>query len=426
MSGPARRHHRRWRRALVLLLRSVSLGVLSSALAAQAGGPMLAGGATTVFDEGQTAFGRTLANLDPFRWDEFRDGKHRFLREWPQRGPWTDAASCSDCHFHDGRGPGPAPNDRSHLLRLARPPAGGDPVYGIQLRRTGHGVPAPGRFTLEWEEVPGHYPSGDAYVLRRPRVTVTDLAYGPLDSRTRLALRVPPAVFGLGLLEGVPEQEILSAADPDDVDKDGISGRASRIPDRWTDSTVVGRFGWKGSQPSLAAQIASALTTDLGVATPDETDITALVRYLRALAVPARRRSTDPIVREGEAVFEAVGCGTCHRPRLTTGVVPGWPELTNQTISAYTDLLIHDMGAALADPIEEGGASAGEWRTPPLWGLGLLPTVSGPVGLLHDGRARSAEEAILWHGGEAEGARQRFMALPRAKREALLQFLSTL
>jgi CxxC motif-containing protein (DUF1111 family) len=279
---------------------------------------------------------------------------------------------------------------------------------------------------VEWEEIPGRYPSGEPYVLRRPLVHVTDLAYGPFDSRTRLALRVPPAVFGLGLLEGVPEQEILSVADPADVDKDGVSGRAPRVRDQLTGSTELGRFGWKASQPSLAAQTVAALASDMGIVRAGETDINALVRYLRALAVPARRQSTEPIVREGEAIFVDSGCSNCHRPHLTTGVVPGWPELTNQTISPYTDLLLHDMGAPLADGIAEGAALGGEWRTPPLWGLGLLPTVSGPVGLMHDGRATSAEEAILWHGGEADRSRQRFMALPRTKRAALLQFLSVL
>src|SRR4029453_2031266 len=162
--------------------------------------------------------------------------------------------------FHDGRGPGPVPNGRSHLLRLGRPSGGGDPVYGIQLRRIGDGVPAPGRFAVGWEGGAGRYLSGEPYVLRRPLVHVTDLAYGPLDSRTRPALRVPPVVFGLGLLEGVSEQEILSVADPGDVDRDGVSGRAPGVRDPLTGSTVLGRFGWKASQPSLAAQTAAALT----------------------------------------------------------------------------------------------------------------------------------------------------------------------
>lgn len=249
---------------------------------------------------------------------------------------------------------------------------------------------------------------------------------GDQRSQTRLALRVPLAVFGLGLLEGVPDREILTSADPDDEDKDGVSGRAQRVRDPVTGSMVLGRFGWKASQPSLAAQSTAALENDLGVTNADESEITALVGYLRALAVPAHRRSTEPTVRAGETLFVEIGCADCHRLRLTTGVVPGWPELSNQAISAYTDLLLHDMGADLADEIGEGVASGREWRTPPLWGLGLLHTVGGPVGLLHDGRAASVEEAILWHDGEAARARERFLTMPRTKREALIVFLSTL
>ena len=404
----------------------VCLVVLSSVLAAQAGGQAPAGGATTVADDTHTAFGRALANLDPRRWEEFRAGRKQFVREWPQRGRWADATSCSECHFRDGRGPAPAHTSRSHLLRFAQPTAGGDPVYGIQLRRTGYGVPAPGQFAVRWDPVVRHSPSGESYVLRRPHVSVSDLAYGPVDPQTRLALRVPLAVFGLGLLEGVPDREILASADPDDEDKDGVSGRAQRVRDPVTGSMVLGRFGWKASQPSLAAQSTAALENDLGVTIADPSEITPLVGYLRALAVPAHRRSTEPAVRAGETLFVEIGCADCHRPRLTTGVVPGWPELSNQAIRPYTDLLLHDMGADLADEIGEGVASGREWRTPPLWGLGLLHTVGGPVGLLHDGRAASVEEAILWHDGEAARARERFLTMPRTKREALIVFLSAL
>jgi CxxC motif-containing protein (DUF1111 family) len=277
-------------------------------------------------------------------------------------------------------------------------------------------------------------------------VHLSNLAYGPLDAGTRLSLRVPPAVFGLGLLEAVPEQEVVAFADPEDADNDGVSGKAQQVRDPASGRTVVGRFGWKASQPSLAAQSAAALAHDLGVTSPlfsthvvDETtnaavfrreigesELNALVQYLRALAVPARRHWTKPVVRSGEALFHTIGCSDCHRPRLTTGQVPRWPELTRQTIHAYTDLLLHDMGAPLADEVAESRASGSEWRTPPLWGLGLLHIVSGPAGLLHDGRARSPEEAILWHGGEAEDSRTRFVALPRKERDALLEFLASL
>ena len=307
-------------------------------------------------------------------------------------------------------------------------------------------MPAPARFRVDWEERGHRYPAGDASSLRRPIVRLSELSYGPLDPHTRLSLRVPPAVFGLGLLEAVADSTIRGFADPEDADGDGVSGTVQQIRDGVAGQSVVGRFGWKASQPSLAAQSAAALLTDLGVVAPgaatpaggvdagttgneaeiDDGDVAALVGYLRALAVPARRRWTEPGPRHGEALFATIGCAACHRPQMTTGALPGWPELTGQAIRPYTDLLLHDMGPDLADAVTEGLASGSEWRTPPLWGLGLISTVSGQAGLLHDGRARSAEEAILWHGGEAERARERFRHLAPKERAALLEFLDTL
>jgi CxxC motif-containing protein (DUF1111 family) len=440
------RHARLFRRAAATVM-VIGAATVFSALAITQSRAEYLGGDTTVFDEGTTAFGRALANLDPLRWNEFRADKARFLRQWPERGPWADAVSCAECHYHDGRGPradqvgGPV-----HLVRLGGPLQGGDPIYGIQLRRTGYGMPAPASYGVEWEEIRDHYPDGDSYALRRPTIHVSELAYGPLDPRTRLSLRVPLAVFGLGLLEALPDHEIRGFADPDDVDGDGVSGVVQEIRDAVTGRSALGRFGWKASQPSLVAQSAAALMADLGVIPPgashvtdrvpgkslqhepeiDDGEVMALVRYMRALAVPARRQWTRPVVREGEVLFEQIGCTGCHRRQIMTGELPGWPELTRQSVQPFTDLLLHDMGPQLADAVSEGLASGSEWRTPPLWGLGLLPTVGGQSGLLHDGRARSPEEAILWHGGEAERARERFKHLPRERRTALLEFLKSL
>jgi CxxC motif-containing protein (DUF1111 family) len=420
---------------------------IATPLVAQSPTPT-SGGETTVFDDGPTAFGRALANLDPLRWSEVRAGKLRFASEWPARGPLTDALSCAGCHFRDGRGPRPdgKPDGHSHLLRLGTPRGEGDPIYGVQLRRIGHGIPAAGQFAVRWQEVSDRYPSGEPLSLRRPVVELRELSYGPIDRLTRWSLRVPPAVFGLGLLEAVADQDILSFADPDDRDGDGISGRAQLIHDAATGRAMLGRFGWKAAQPSLAAQSAAALANDLGIGTRlftstakdgrlqhdasdtrlRESDLNALVQYLRALAVPARRRWNDVTIYRGEALFTRIGCSTCHLTRLTTGRIAAWPELANQVIHPYTDLLLHDMGEALADDVREGAASGSEWRTPPLWGLGLLPVVSGPAGLLHDGRARSPEEAILWHGGEAKRSRRQFADLPAEDRNALLKFLASL
>jgi CxxC motif-containing protein (DUF1111 family) len=217
----------------------------------------------------------------------------------------------------------------------------------------------------------------------------------------------------------------MEYSDPGDADRDGVSGRPQRVRDEATGTFAIGRFGWKGARPSLAAQSAAALQHDLGVSAKAP-DVAALVSYLNGLAVPARRQSPDPAVREGEQLFAQLGCDICHRPRLTTGRAPGWPELSGQIIRPYTDLLLHDMGPDLADGVAEGIAVGSEWRTPPLWGVGLLPVVNGEMRLLHDGRARSFEEAIVWHGGEAARAARRFVALPRAKRDAVAAFLGTL
>jgi CxxC motif-containing protein (DUF1111 family) len=426
-----RRRTRFSERAAVLFVTLGVAALLSTHAATQAADERL-GGATTVIDAGSTAFGRALANLDPQRWMPFRAGKARFVQEWPERGPWVDAHSCVECHYRDGRGP--RADTRAsvvgapvHLVRLAGRVAGGDPIYGVQLRRIGRDgterVAAPGVFRVEWHERRHRYPDGEAYALRRPSIRVSALAYGPLDAATRMSLRVAPPVFGLGLLEAVDERALLGAADPGDMNGDGVSGRVQQALSQIRGQTVVGRFGWKASQPTLAAQAAAALRSDLGV---DDGDVTALVHYLRALAVPARRRWTEPAVRDGETLFSSIGCAACHRPTMVTGDLLGWPELSRQTIHPFTDLLLHDMGPDLADEVEEGTSEGSEWRTPPLWGLGLLATVGGAAGLLHDGRARTAEEAILWHGGEAERTRERFRRLPRGQRASLLAFLDSL
>ena len=415
-------------RPLVWLAPGVAIALFCArSIIIASAGKERSGGDATVFDEGPRAYGRALANLDPTRWSQMRAGKARFVGEWPQRGPVADATACSSCHFHDGRGPGQDPADRrlDLLLRLGRTSGGVDPTYDAQLRRTGYGVPAPGQFAVRWEEIGGRYPSGERFTLRRPSVRVTQLAHGPLDPSTRLSLRSPPAAFGLGLIEAIPDHAIESDADPHDADGDGISGRAQRLRDAATGQMTLGRFGWKAAQPSLATQSLTALLVDLGVSGAPA-DVAPVVHYLRALAVPARRRVNDPVVAQGERLFSLIGCNTCHRPRMTTGEMAGWPELSRQTIRPYTDLLLHDMGPHLADGVAEGSALGSEWRTPPLWGLGLLGAVSGEVRLLHDGRARSPEEAILWHGGEAAAARRRFMALPPTGRDALTTFIDSL
>jgi CxxC motif-containing protein (DUF1111 family) len=422
-------------------------------------GEELSGGATTVFDTSHNAFGRALANLAPGRWKLMREGKALFAKDWAARGkgaagPLSNAVSCTSCHFKDGRGHPPRElgAEAPHLLRLSIPSGDPDPVYGWQLNdRAVPGIPAEGTVEVTWSEVAGRYPDGTAYALRKPLHRATGLAYGPLDSRILISPRVPTPVFGLGLLEAVPEEAILALADPDDSNGDGVSGRPNRIPSARTGRAVLGRFGWKASQPTVEQQIARAYSEDLGLTsspysestcTPHQKECRAVpasgepeisdhelkrtALYIRLLAVPARRDWTEPAVLRGKTLFAQTGCAACHYPALKTGEVPDLPELSGQTLRPFTDFLLHDMGDDLADGRPDGEATGREWRTPPLWGLGLLEAVNRQVRLLHDGRARSVEEAILWHGGEAAGSRDRFKKLDAAEREALLRFLRSL
>ena len=403
----------------------------AAAVMAAAGAPLSSlppsvqsGGDTTVTDASQHAFGRALANLHRERWPLLRSGKKLFVRRWPTPplGPLHNAGSCEGCHFFDGRGgpDGGAPV----LLRLGIPGPGGrrlpEPRYGAQLQdRAVAGARAEGSISLQWEEMRGRYPDGAPYRLRRPRWHLERLAFGPLHRAVRVSPRIPPSLVGLGLLEAVPEATLRSHADPGDANGDGIAGRLG-----------PGRFGWKAGEPNLQDQVTRALAEDLGLSELSGGEARRLTAYVQLLAVPARRGLDRPEVRRGEALFEQTGCTGCHLPELRTAPTASFPELADQTIRPYTDLLLHDLGRDLADLRRNGrpdrAPSSRAWRTAPLWGLGLLGTVTGEVRLLHDGRARTPEEAILWHGGEARRSLKRFRALPAADRRALLSFLDSL
>lgn len=402
-------------------------------------GEELAGGDTTVFDTTGNAYSNAAANLVGERRDGFFVGNSIFNRSWAVApasttgidglGPTFNATSCSGCHFKDGRGRPPAPGEpmRSMLLRLD-----GDEVYGGQLQNASiPGVPPEGRVEIDWEELSGSYGDGTPYSLRRPSYRFEDLAFGPLAPEVRISPRVAPATFGLGLLEAIPEADLVGAEDPDDADGDGISGRASRV------DGALGRFGWTAGQPSIRAQSAAAFLGDIGITSSlfpeqnctdaqavcaaaidggspelDDGKLDDLTFYGQTLAVPGRRDARDPQVLRGKAAFHAAGCASCHVPHWETGGHEV-PELAGQSIWPYTDLLLHDLGD-------------GEWRTPPLWGLGLLGAVNEHDNLLHDGRARGVAEAILWHGGEAEAARETFRTMSAAQRDDLLRFLDSL
>jgi CxxC motif-containing protein (DUF1111 family) len=266
-----------------------------------------------------------------------------------------------------------------------------------------------------------------------------------------LSPRTAPQMIGLGLLEAVAESDVLSAADPGDEDQDGISGRPNRVFDATSGNVVLGRFGWKANQPSLDQQNSGAFLGDIGITSalfPDENctgsqpeceaarnggspeiddeHLGDVDYYSRLLAVPARRDITKADVRRGERLFGDIGCAKCHTTILHTEDVEGFPELSGQLIHPYTDLLLHDMGDALADGRPDFEADGNEWRTPPLWGIGLFSDVNDHTRYLHDGRARNLEEAVLWHGGEAESSSAAFKSLSGDERDALLAFLASL
>jgi CxxC motif-containing protein (DUF1111 family) len=318
-------------------------------------------------------------------------------------------------------------------------------------------VPAEGKMRIAYQESDVTLTGGEVVRLRKPSYSIAELGYGPLSPDVQLSPRVAPPMIGLGLLEAVPAEAILARADPDDEDGDGISGRANWVRED-DQPALLGRFGWKAGNGVIAQQAAEAFAGDMGISNPlvkkasgDCTDLQAIcmnapngntppatgnevnkelfdlvVFYSQNLAVPARRKAHAPQVLRGKALFAQTGCAACHRPSFTTGEAPGNAHLSHQTVWPYSDLLLHDMGEGLADNRPEREANGQEWRTAPLWGVGLTQTVNGHTLLLHDGRARSVAEAILWHGGEAQHARYAFAALPKSDRDALIAFVNSL
>jgi CxxC motif-containing protein (DUF1111 family) len=463
------------KRRAVFLGASAALALTVAALAAAGAGkrgsiPAALGGDTSRALDGDTAFSFPAANLREENQRVFFFGNRLFNTNWVAApgsvksfdglGPLFNRVSCSGCHTRDGRGRPPlAPGEtmESMLLRLSVPDAAAQngasphPVYGDQLSERAIGGIAPeGRTRIGRKRVTGEYGDGEPFELEAPEYSIDEPGYGPLGDGLMISPRVAPQVIGLGLLEAVPEAGILEVADPDDVDNDGISGRPNRVFDPSVGETRIGRFGWKANQAGLMAQNAGAALGDIGLTMPYATDencspaqtaclasprgdgidlsadfLARLTDYTRLLAVPARRGANEPAVQAGEELFGAIGCAQCHRERMRAGDA-ALPELAGQTFFPFTDLLLHDMGEALADNRPDGLATGSEWRTPPLWGLGLVPQVNGHDRLLHDGRARGFAEAILWHGGEAERARERFRNLEKREREALIAFLGSL
>lgn len=428
------------------------------------------GGDTTVFDESRGAFSHVASNATFERGQVFAVGNAFFTDPWVTApgsvmsrdglGPVFNANACAACHVRDGRGRPPEGDEEmlSALVRISVPgeDAHGGPApvpgYGGQIQpRAIAGVTPEAATRVSWDEETVEYADGEVASLRRPTLEIRDGAFGPFLAELLTSMRVAPMVFGLGLLECVPEDAIVAREDPDDADGDGVSGRVNRVWDEAAGAVALGRFGWKANQPSLAQQNQGAFLGDMGLTSPlfgeaecaegqtecasapsggspeIEPEIAdAVIVYVTLLASPARRDVGDGEVLRGRDLFADAGCASCHVPVMDTAECEGFPELEHQRIRPYTDLLLHDMGEGLADGRPDYLASGSEWRTPPLWGLGLLGLVNDHELLLHDGRARGFAEAILWHAGEAEASRERFRTMPAADREALLAFLRSL
>ena len=377
-------------------------------------------------------------------------------------GPTFDAPACTACHVRAGRGRPPIRQGEmlgSLIMRLSVPGEGPHgsphphPAYGRQFSsRAIAGVPPEGQLFVEYTVQPGHYGDGTAYQLRSPVYVFYRLAFGQLGDSTMISPRLTPALAGMGLLQAIPESTILARADADDADDDGISGRPNYVWDPLSESRRLGRFGWKANVAGLYQQAADAAFGDMGLTSalhPTQScpppqracrdsgeegfelsakRLTALTAYLQALAPPApplRQGISDLAVERGKQLFKSTGCVACHTPEVRTGDSK-IPALAERDITPYSDLLLHDMGDGLADNRPDFAASGEEWRTPPLWGLGSLKAVNGHEFLLHDGRARGIAEAILWHGGEGEKAKENFRKMPQAARHDLLAFLRTL
>ena len=448
------------------------------------------GGATSRGSvDNANAFSHSSGNMDFKREFNFKIGNAIFRKNWVSSPSSTDASdglgplfnsrACQNCHLKDGRGHPPftagIPDDsHSMLMRLSVPPTNEDEkarlashrlnaipesTYGGQLQDLSiQGHAAEGQIKIDYTELPVTLAGGESVSLRVPGYSIVDLNYGPLAPDTMISPRVAPPMIGLGLLEAIPEEQILANADPDDSDHDGISGKTNQVWSREENKVVLGRFGWKANQPTINQQTAEAAAGDIGLSTtlipspsgdctetqkacldapngdsPKYGDVELgdelfklIAFYSHNLAVPPRRNADDAEVLKGKELFYAIGCAGCHKPKFVTGDVPDQPHLSHQLIWPYTDLLLHDMGEGLADNRPDGEATGSEWRTAPLWGVGLTETVNGHTLFLHDGRARNVTEAILWHGGEAKTSRDAFANLSKQDRERLIAFVNSL
>lgn len=460
---------------------AVLMGIALAAPAAVDEIPLaaLSAGSFTVMVNDQSAYSAPAPALTYRQHETFLRGQHHFNQRWvvfPSLGgdwglgPTFITDRCSGCHVGGGRGRPPNSAEEQMLSVLVRISIPGEdehggpkphPNYGDQIQNQGlmgqdknatylgERVPQEANLYLDWEEAPVSFADGERVVLRKPKLRVEKLNFGPLGPEVMYSLRMAQPTFGLGLLEAVTEVDILAIAQKQK--SEGFNGRPNYVWDAIGQRVALGRFGWKANQPSIKQQIAAAFIGDIGVTSPlfenencppvqkdcayqppgnrpelIQLNWDELNFWTQALAVPARRDVDDPNFKRGEKLFAEARCAVCHVAEMKAGALAGLPQIKDQVFRAYTDLLLHDMGEDLADHRPDFKAGGRDWRTQPLWASGLSETVSGSTAMLHDGRARNAAEAILWHGGEALGARETFRNMSRGDRDALLKFLSSI
>ena len=410
-------------------------------------------------------------------------------------GPLFNTRSCISCHSSGGKGPAPTQGVSKPSALVIRFGSNddnifSDPVYGDQLQPRATAVThssiqpdllGEAKLQLDYQEVYGEYTDGTTYILRQPTYQLTDLAYGDLDRRTALSPRFSPVIYGVGLLDAISVQDLLSQEDINDINQDGISAKYNRVPVAPSDHNTaefhrsvennlvtgrmgssqmgssrigIGRFGHKAKHPSLHQQVAAAFRDDIGITNSSFASescsaeqpnclaasviggdqsveipkklLDLVTKFNQLMAVPPARNLDSNKAQQGRKLFYQLGCESCHTASYTTDVAYPHNSLANQTIWPYTDLALHDMGQGLADGVNEYDANGNEWRTPPLWGIGARKKIRGENLYLHDGRAKTVAEAILWHGGEAQVSRQNFIQLNQQQRNALLAFLDAI
>lgn len=425
-------------------------------------GEEFSGGNATTFIHSRDAFGQSASGLTDAQENQFFVGNSLFNQNWVSApasttardglGPMFNAKSCSGCHFKDGRGEPPSYSGEINtgmLFKLIHSNGGVDPNYGGQLQDQAlPNIAAEAKMNISYTEIVGTFEDGTSYSLQKPEYSIIDGQYGALQAV--ISPRIAQQLCGVGLLDAVSEATLMQYVDEADADGDGISGKINNVIDDETGLIGIGKFGWKATKTSLINQNATAFMNDMGITSdifpdqncsPNQTDcnnaadggnpeiimerLDDVTLYTSALSVPVRRDYKSEQVLRGKKIFLDAKCSSCHIPKMTTGFSEV-SALSNQTIFPYTDLLLHDMGEGLADNVADFGASGLEWRTAPLWGIGMVSQVNEHTRFLHDGRARNILEAILWHGGEAEEAKNEILKLNEEERTALLTFLNSL